>query len=181
MKGTYPTHPPCLDGLIVFVYVLAVMTPVVTNYLDKRGVFVKYPWSAAPVQVMLCGVFLTFATPMACALFSQRAQISTAKLEPELQVTSAHTYVQGRDHVCTALMTTHWWYQSESMPKLCKIYSLFPVNKKCCLILGYWKVLNYFLSWLHPIWENVSYSWDFRIHSYSLSSNKSAYLKRQRK
>ncbi|KAG8256661.1 Sideroflexin-1 [Homalodisca vitripennis] len=62
-----------------------VMTPVVGNMLDRKGVFRRYPWSPAPIQMLLCGFFLTFATPMACALFSQRAQISVSRLEDTIK------------------------------------------------------------------------------------------------
>uniref|UniRef100_A0A1B6MGQ3 Sidoreflexin n=1 Tax=Graphocephala atropunctata TaxID=36148 RepID=A0A1B6MGQ3_9HEMI len=62
-----------------------VTTPVVTNMLDRKGVFRRYPWSAIPIQLLLCGFFLTFATPMACAVFSQKAQISVSRLEDNIQ------------------------------------------------------------------------------------------------
>ncbi|XP_047110404.1 sideroflexin-1 [Schistocerca piceifrons] len=61
------------------------ITPFVMDRLEKRGVLQRFPWSSAPIQTLLCGFFLTFATPMCCALFSQKASIATASLEPELQ------------------------------------------------------------------------------------------------
>ncbi|XP_069699488.1 sideroflexin-3 [Periplaneta americana] len=62
-----------------------VFTPIVMNALEKRGFLARYPWSPAPIQLALLGVCLTFATPMCCALFSQRASIAVSSLEPELQ------------------------------------------------------------------------------------------------
>ena len=56
------------------------------NILEKRGTLKRYPRISAPLQVVLCGVFLTFATPAACALFPQQASISVSKLEPHVQV-----------------------------------------------------------------------------------------------
>ena len=46
------------------------------NVLENRGVLAKYPRIAAPLQVALCGVVLTFATPLCCAIFEQKASIS---------------------------------------------------------------------------------------------------------
>ncbi|XP_054257865.1 sideroflexin-1-3-like [Macrosteles quadrilineatus] len=66
-----------------------VLTPVIVNKLDQKGVFRRYPWSAAPVQTLICGAILTFATPMACAIFSQRAQINVDKLEKHIQEKAA--------------------------------------------------------------------------------------------
>lgn len=62
-----------------------VLTPVVTEMLDKRGVFKRMPWANTPVQILFCGFCLTFATPLCCALFSQKASIEVSELEPELQ------------------------------------------------------------------------------------------------
>lgn len=64
------------------------VTPVLTNLLEKQGFFKKYPKLSAPVQILICGVCLTFATPMACALFTQKSKISVNKLELELQETA---------------------------------------------------------------------------------------------
>jgi len=62
-----------------------VIPPIVMNYLDRKGFLKRFPWSAAPIQIGLCGMLLTFATPMCCALFPQKASISVSSLEPELQ------------------------------------------------------------------------------------------------
>jgi hypothetical protein len=72
-------------------YILAVLTPIVMNALEKRRFLTRYPWSVAPIQLALLGVCLTFATPMCCALFSQRASIPVSSLEPELQVSQGES------------------------------------------------------------------------------------------
>ncbi|MPC56755.1 Sideroflexin-3 [Portunus trituberculatus] len=55
------------------------------NILEKRGTLRRMPWISAPLQVALCGVCLTFATPACCALFPQKASIAVSSLEPEVQ------------------------------------------------------------------------------------------------
>jgi len=62
-----------------------VFPPFLMDYLEKRGFLKRLPWSAAPIQIVLCGICYTFATPMCCALFPQKASISVSSLEPELQ------------------------------------------------------------------------------------------------
>ncbi|XP_054168655.1 sideroflexin-1-like [Oppia nitens] len=61
------------------------LPPILMDALEKRGVLGRMPWIAAPLQVALCGVFLTFTTPMCCALFPQTASVAISRLEPELQ------------------------------------------------------------------------------------------------
>jgi len=62
-----------------------VFPPFLMDRLEKRGVLARYPLMSAPLQVLLCGLCLTFATPMACALFPQKSSISVSRLEPELR------------------------------------------------------------------------------------------------
>jgi len=62
-----------------------VMIPLIMNKLDARGLFKKYPKANAPLQVFLVGLILTFATPLCCAIFEQKASIAVADIEPHLQ------------------------------------------------------------------------------------------------
>jgi len=63
-----------------------VITPVLMEAIERRGLLRNMKWAPAPLQIAFCGVFLTFATPMCCALYPQVSPISIEKLEPELQV-----------------------------------------------------------------------------------------------
>lgn len=53
--------------------------------LDKKGLLKRIPWANSPIQILFCGFVLTFATPLCCALFSQKASIDVSSLEPHLQ------------------------------------------------------------------------------------------------
>nr|CAD7431326.1 unnamed protein product [Timema monikensis] len=72
-------------GTAHMVSLTTVLTPIVMNWLEQKKFLVRYRWAAAPIQVGLVGLCLTFATPMCCALFSQKAAIPVSSLEPELQ------------------------------------------------------------------------------------------------
>lgn len=61
------------------------ITPVIMNYLDKKAFMKRMPWLASPVQIGLVGLILVLATPLACAIFPQKASLSLADLEPEVQ------------------------------------------------------------------------------------------------
>ncbi|KRT80200.1 hypothetical protein AMK59_8391, partial [Oryctes borbonicus] len=61
------------------------LTPFVMNHLERRGTLCRYPWMNLPTQVALVGLCLTFATPLCCALFRQRARIPFCRLEDDLQ------------------------------------------------------------------------------------------------
>ncbi|XP_065210791.1 sideroflexin-1 [Planococcus citri] len=67
----------CAPGMI--------LTPFIVEWIERKGVIRRYPWLPAPLQLLLCGVFLTFATPMCCALFPQTYPIAIHKLETEIQ------------------------------------------------------------------------------------------------
>ncbi|KAG5871858.1 hypothetical protein JTB14_006927 [Gonioctena quinquepunctata] len=62
-----------------------VVTPIVMDYLEKRGTLCRYPWMTLPTSVGILGLCLTFATPLACAFFKQKASIPFKHLEPELK------------------------------------------------------------------------------------------------
>jgi len=62
-----------------------VMIPIVMNKLEQQGFFKKYPRAPAPLQIGLLGLVLTFATPMCCAIFEQKASIKPTAIEPHLQ------------------------------------------------------------------------------------------------
>ncbi|XP_066149470.1 sideroflexin-1 [Euwallacea fornicatus] len=63
-----------------------VLTPVVLDYLEKRGTLCRYPWLGLPTSLGVLGLCLTFATPLACAFFNQKASIPFARLEDDLKM-----------------------------------------------------------------------------------------------
>ena len=66
-------------------FVGMVMIPLIMNKLDQRGLFKKYPKANAPLQVFLVGLILTFATPLCCAIFEQKASIAVKDTEQSIQ------------------------------------------------------------------------------------------------
>lgn len=61
-----------------------VLTPVLMSFLEKKEFLKRFRWANSPIQVLFCGLCLTFATPLCCALFSQKAAIAVSSLEPEI-------------------------------------------------------------------------------------------------
>ena len=61
-----------------------VLIPIIMNNLEKKGVLKKYPRISAPLQIALCGVILSFATPLCCAIFEQRASIPVSRVEADV-------------------------------------------------------------------------------------------------
>lgn len=59
--------------------------PVILNYLEKKETIRNIKWAPSAIQMGLLTVFLTFTTPMCCALFPQQTPIAVSSLEPELQ------------------------------------------------------------------------------------------------
>lgn len=62
-----------------------VLVPFVMNRLERKGTLRRLPWMTLPIQVSLVGLCLTFATPLACAVFKQRAEIKYDNLEDEIK------------------------------------------------------------------------------------------------
>jgi len=62
-----------------------VSIPIIMDQLEKRGVLARYPRISAPIQIVLCGFVLTFATPLCCAIFEQQASIHVDSLEAEVR------------------------------------------------------------------------------------------------
>lgn len=71
--------------IINILFLFVVVAPIIINFLEKRKILARGSLIAAPIQVGLCGLFLTFATPLGCALFSQRVTVPVANLEPEVR------------------------------------------------------------------------------------------------
>ena len=61
-----------------------VLIPIIMNNLEKKGILKKYPRISAPLQIALCGVILSFATPLCCAIFEQKASIPVSRVEAEV-------------------------------------------------------------------------------------------------
>jgi hypothetical protein len=53
--------------------------------LERTKTFIKNPWLKAPCTVFMTGFMLTFSTPLACALFPQKAEIKLSALEAGAQ------------------------------------------------------------------------------------------------
>ncbi|KAH9416369.1 Sideroflexin-1 [Dermatophagoides pteronyssinus] len=72
-----------------------VIPPIIMNRLEKRGILRRIPWISAPAQVLMCGLSLTFATPLCCALFPQRKSVPIERLEEDIQ-----EYVRKTNNPC---------------------------------------------------------------------------------
>ncbi|XP_045490267.1 sideroflexin-1-3 isoform X1 [Pieris rapae] len=61
------------------------VTPIITNIATQRGLFCHYPKAVIPFQLFLVGLCVTFATPLCCAIFDQRASLAVDSLDTELK------------------------------------------------------------------------------------------------
>ncbi|XP_047539844.1 sideroflexin-1-3 [Vanessa atalanta] len=77
-------------GLVCFSRILMALpgmtvTPIITSIAARRGLFDRRPAMVVPFQLFMVGLCVTFATPLCCAIFDQRASISVDSLDPELR------------------------------------------------------------------------------------------------
>ncbi|XP_064632815.1 sideroflexin-2-like [Lineus longissimus] len=54
--------------------------PFLMEYLERFPWMMRMKWLNMPLQVLFCGVILTFTVPVGCSLFPQKAQIEYEKL-----------------------------------------------------------------------------------------------------
>ncbi|XP_015114419.1 sideroflexin-1 [Diachasma alloeum] len=62
-----------------------ILSPILMTSLERRNLLANAKWAAMPIQLAVCGICLTFATPLCCALFAQQVPISIDRLEPEVK------------------------------------------------------------------------------------------------
>ncbi|NXN09692.1 SFXN2 protein, partial [Indicator maculatus] len=69
-----------------------IILPIIMERLEKIPFMQRIRVLHAPLQVLLCGAFLLFMVPAACALFPQRCSLAVADLEQELHdsITAKH-------------------------------------------------------------------------------------------
>ncbi|XP_072155096.1 LOW QUALITY PROTEIN: sideroflexin-1 [Bemisia tabaci] len=70
---------------IVMAFPSMSLTPVVMHRLERRPFLRKNPVLLGPVSILLTGFVLLFATPLACAIFSQKVWVPIQQLEPHLK------------------------------------------------------------------------------------------------
>ncbi|XP_028171559.1 sideroflexin-1-like [Ostrinia furnacalis] len=73
------------------------LTPLITAYATRRGLFCHYPMAVIPFQLFLVGLCVTFATPLCCAIFPQRAAIDVESLEPELKAKTKYNFPKAKE------------------------------------------------------------------------------------
>ncbi|CAF1148143.1 unnamed protein product [Rotaria sp. Silwood1] len=62
-----------------------IIPPIIMDKLEQKPFMRARPWLNSPIQILLCGFFLTFTTPMCCALFPQKSSAPVAKLDDKLR------------------------------------------------------------------------------------------------
>lgn len=70
--------------------------PVIMEYLENYRWMKRIRAFHGPIQMLLCGVSLTFMVPAACSIFPQRSSLSLSSLEVDLQnqIRSHHGGIQ---------------------------------------------------------------------------------------
>lgn len=83
LKVPYTAIPQVVVSRIGMAVPSMIFVPILFQRVMKMRQY--RPWMASPVQTLMCGFFLTFSTPLCCALFPQKTPIAVKRLEPEVQ------------------------------------------------------------------------------------------------
>lgn len=59
--------------------------PLFMDRIEAKPFMKRMPWLASPIQILMVGFCLMFATPLCCAIFPQTSSMHVEGLEPELQ------------------------------------------------------------------------------------------------
>jgi len=76
-----------------------IIPPIIMDRLERKPFMRSRQWLNSPLQIILCGIFLTFTTPMCCALFPQKSSIPVAKLDDKLREKLLHDGMKETDRV----------------------------------------------------------------------------------
>ncbi|CAK5074981.1 unnamed protein product [Meloidogyne enterolobii] len=84
-NAAYRAVPQVVVSRVLMASPYMVLTPLIVNQLVKKRWFNSRPWISPIIQTLICGLILTFSTPLCCAIFPQQSPMKFDKLEPDLQ------------------------------------------------------------------------------------------------
>jgi tricarboxylate carrier len=84
-NAAYLAIPQVVVSRVLMATPYMVLTPIIVNQLVKKRWFNTRPWISPIIQTIICGIILTFSTPLCCAIFPQQSPMKFTKLEPDLQ------------------------------------------------------------------------------------------------
>ncbi|PZC70385.1 hypothetical protein B5X24_HaOG216860 [Helicoverpa armigera] len=80
------------------------LVPLITNTAVQRGWFSSTSLAVLPFQMLLVCLTITFATPMCCAFFNQKASININKIENDIRIRQGDGMPDYLCFQCTAMV-----------------------------------------------------------------------------